>query len=137
MVPGQTERYQLLVADDDAGFRAALREVLLPHVDLIEADSGEQALEIVEFRPVHIALLDMHMRVLTGLETLRAFKTINSVAPCILMTAHPTQELCQDAERAQVYTVLKKPIPRRILLTTVSSALRDAYHDPHAFWLNN
>ena len=125
--------YQLLIADDDAAFREALRQIFDPYFELAEASSGEEAIAIVEYQPVHIVLLDMNMHELTGLETLRVLKTINEEAPCILITADATEELVRDAEAADAFSVLAKPVSKNELFVTVSTALEDAYEDPDAF----
>ncbi|HAH43459.1 response regulator [Gimesia sp.] len=130
--------YQLLIADDDSGFRAVLKEVLAPYFRLFEAESGEEAVELVEQISVDIVLLDMHMDILTGLEAMRLMKQINAMLPCILITADATDELRQDASEAKAYEVLSKPVKRQELVTTVSHALVDTYHDPDVkFWLGN
>ena len=130
--------YQLLIADDDSGFREVLREVLAPYFQLFEAESGEQAIELVEQTHVDIVLLDMHMDILTGLEAVRILKQINALLPCILITADATDELRQDASAANAYEVLSKPVKRQELVATVSHALVDTYQDPNVpFWLGN
>ena len=122
--------YQLLIADDDAGFRNVLKELFAPYFRLFEAESGEEAVELVEQIRVDIVLLDMHMDVLTGLEAVRIMKQFNAILPCILITADATDELRQDASAANAYEVLSKPFKRQELVSTVSHALLDAYHDP-------
>lgn len=122
--------YRLLIADDDRGFREVLKSVFGRYFDMFEADSGEEAVEIGNHEHIDIALLDMHMQLLTGLDTLRILKTINAVAPCILITADPTEELRKNATRANAYSVLEKPVSRLELVTTVSTALEEAYEDP-------
>jgi two-component system, response regulator PdtaR len=127
--------YHLLIADDDAGFRETLRLIFEPYFCTIEAESGEEAVELCERVQVDIALLDMHMRLLTGLQTLRILKSINALAPCILITADATEELRRDATEAEAFSVLAKPVSKRDLVTTVSTALETAYDDPDAFCL--
>ncbi|WP_299466509.1 response regulator [uncultured Gimesia sp.] len=130
--------YQLLIADDDAGFRNVLKELFAPYFRLFEAESGEEAVELVEQIRVDIVLLDMHMDVLTGLEAVRIMKQFNAILPCILITADATDELRQDASAANAYEVLSKPFKRQELVSTVSHALLDAYHDPDIpSWLGN
>ncbi len=130
MVAKQSRSYELLLADDDAEFRRTLRLVLEPHVELCEAACGEEALEIVRNRAVDLVLLDMHMLALSGLDTLRLLKSLRSALPCILITASPTDELRRTAAQADAFSVLKKPVSRRLLLRTVSQALKIAYDDP-------
>ncbi|MFK7777668.1 MAG: response regulator [Gimesia sp.] len=130
--------YQLLIADDDAGFRHVLKELFNPYFELFEAESGEEAVELVEQFQVDLVLLDMHMDVLTGLEAVRIMKQINAILPCILITADATDELRQDASAADAYEVLSKPFKRKELVSTVTHALIDTYHDPEIpSWLGN
>lgn len=121
--------YRLLVADDDPGFRQTLKLIFERHFFMFEAASGEEALEIGERERIDIALVDMHMRLLTGLETLRQLKRIHAAAPCILITADATDELRQNAA-TDVFDVLSKPVSKSELVATVSTALGEAYEDP-------
>ena len=124
-----SEKYHLLIADDDDAFRGTLCEIFGPFFRLIEAQSGEEALELASHEEVHLALFDMHMQRLTGLEALRQLKEIHIIAPCILITADYTTELCDDAAEAQAFTVLKKPITKRELVKTIATAVDTAYND--------
>ncbi|HMF15940.1 MAG TPA: response regulator, partial [Gemmataceae bacterium] len=71
--------YSILITDDDAGCREALRDIVEPEgFRTFLASSGEEALDIVREEPVHLALLDMHMPRLSGLETLELVRQINA-----------------------------------------------------------
>jgi uncharacterized protein YraI len=94
--------------------REAATQVEVPVA--IEAESGEEAVELCERVQVDIALLDMHMRLLTGLQTLRILKSINALAPCILITADATERACRQAREAGASGVLLKPIDMPELL---------------------
>lgn len=122
--------YQLLIADDDPGFRDVLKSVFEPYFELLEAESGEEAVFLFEHNRVDLALFDMHMQELTGLETVRLVKTICAVTPCILITADLTEELRRLASEADAWSVLRKPVTKRDLVTTVSTALEEVYQDP-------
>jgi CheY-like chemotaxis protein len=125
--------YQLLIADDDRGFRAALKHALDPYFETVEASSGEEAIQVVEYRRIDIAILDMHMEVLTGLDTLRIVKTIKAVLPCIILTADTSDQLRRDAADADAFSVLTKPVSKFDLISTVSSAIEEVYDDPDVF----
>lgn len=127
MRPDRT--YRLLIADDDSGFRQTLRSIFERCFQLFEADSGEEAVEIIHRTPIDIALFDMHMRLLTGIEVLRVLKEINALAPGILITGDSSDEVRRKATDAQAFDVLSKPITKSRLVETVSTALADAYHD--------
>ena len=128
MAAVQITRYRLLIADDDDALRETLRDVFAPFLETVTASSGEEAVCVLERQPVHLVLLDMHMRELTGLETLRIVKAELSV-PCILMTADWTDELAEEARAADAWCLLRKPIARQMLMGTVASAVETAYHD--------
>jgi len=120
--------YSILITDDDAGCRQALRDVFEPEgYRTLLASSGEEAIDIVRDERVHLALLDMHMPKLTGLETLELVRQINSVLPCILVTADSNEELMRRAFRARVYSVIPKPISKNVVLYTAVRVLVRVY----------
>lgn len=125
-----TEPYQVLIADDDPDFRSVLRDIFQPYFALIEAVSGEQALEFVSRIKIDLLVLDMNMDELTGLETIRIVKRIDAQLPCILVTADANDQLRQEAEEADAWSVLKKPVRKLELLQTVSTAIDSTYGDP-------
>jgi CheY-like chemotaxis protein len=130
MVSLVEKQFQLLITDDNPSFRSVLREVLedRPFLVLHEAESGEEAVEVVRNRRIDIVLLDMHMRIMSGIETLRVMKQLDIIRPCILITSDTSDDVRRDAQDAQAFTVLKKPVPRRQLVEAVSTALTTAYN---------
>lgn len=127
MVAASSNPYHVLIADDDAQFREVLRTLLEPFFCLLEASSGEQAIEIVEDERVHLLLLDMHMDRLTGIETIQMVKLIEPATPCILITADATDALVREATDVAAFSVLKKPVRKADLLQTVDSAMVATY----------
>ncbi len=116
--------FSILITDDDNSCREALREIMEPEgYETVLASSGEEALDIVRDRPVHVALLDMHMPRLTGLETVRLLHQLNAMLPCILVTADASDSLLRQACQAQAYSVIHKPISKGVVLYTVVRAL--------------
>jgi two-component system chemotaxis response regulator CheY len=128
MVTIKAKPYSILITDDDRGCREALREIMEPEgYRTLLASCGEEALDIVREEPVHLALLDMNMPTLSGLETLELVRQINAVLPCILVTAEATEWLMRQALRAQAYSVIAKPVSKHVVLYTVVRALLRAY----------
>ncbi|HVU87095.1 MAG TPA: response regulator [Pirellulales bacterium] len=119
----------LLITDDDLGFRETLRGVLEPQgFRTFMASDGEEALDVVRREEVHLVLLDMHMPRLTGLETLRLLKEIKVILPCIILSANADDALREEARRANAFSVLSKPVSRLNLTTIVHTALRRTYN---------
>jgi two-component system, response regulator PdtaR len=120
--------FSILITDDDRGVREALAEIVeAKGFRPVLAANGEQALEIVQHEPVHLALLDMQMPRLTGLETLQLVRQIHALLPAILITADATLELLRRAFDAQVFSVVPKPVNAQVVVTTVVRALVRVY----------
>jgi len=119
--------FRLLIADDDAGFRETVQEILTPRFETIAVDSGEAAIDVVRQTSVHLILTDEHMHKLGGVETVSIVRSIRADLPCILITADLTDDLQRRAELIRIYAVLQKPPHPQRLLQTVENALIDAY----------
>jgi CheY-like chemotaxis protein len=122
------KRCNVLITDDDRGCREAIRDIVEPRgFRTLLASSGEEAVDIVREEPIHVALLDMHMPNMTGLETVQLMHQINSVLPCILITADANDDLMRQAFSVRAYSVLPKPVSKDMLLYTMLRALARAY----------
>jgi two-component system chemotaxis response regulator CheY len=123
-----TLTYSILITDDDCGSRDALRDIVEPEgYRTYLASSGEEALDIVRNEKVHLALLDMHMPRLSGLETVELVHQIDEFLPCILVTGNATQDVVRQAFTVRAYSVIPKPVSKSVLLYTVVRALMKAY----------
>jgi DNA-binding NtrC family response regulator len=121
-------RYSILITDDDRGLRESLAEIVAARgFRPVLAEHGEQAVEVVQHETVHLAVLDMHMPRLTGLETLQLVRQIYQALPAILITADATRELMRQAFQAHVFSVVPKPFNPHVVLNTVVRALGRAY----------
>lgn len=119
----------ILISDDDLGFRETLRGVFEPAgFRTYLAGDGEEALEIVRSQEIHLLLLDMHMPKLTGLEVLRLVKQFKALLPCIILSADADEALVRQAQQAQAFSVLSKPVSRLKITCTVEMALQRTYN---------
>jgi len=124
----RAKQYSLLITDDDLSWRETLRDVFEPRgYRTLLASCGEEAIDIVRVEPVDLALLDMHMPTLDGLETLRLVKQIKAFLPCIIVTGDLSEMLRREALSAQAFSVISKPLSIEIMVETVRDAIRDAY----------
>jgi CheY-like chemotaxis protein len=100
----------ILVVDDDPGVRMMLNHALTklgfaPRL----ADSGQQAIAMVQQCPVHLALLDVHMPGMSGVETLLVLRQSNPNLPCIFMTGHLAPFTRQELLAPGNVALLNKP----------------------------
>ena len=128
MTSPREKDYSVLIADDDCDSREALREIVEPAgLRTLLAGSGEEALDILHHGIVHLALFDMNMPHLSGLETLRLARQLYAMLPCILVTGDPNEALMRQAAQAHVFSVIPKPVSKHVLLYTVLKALARFY----------
>lgn len=124
--------YSVLVADDDNAARDALRDIMGPlGYRTYLASDGAEALEIVRQEIIHVALFDVHMPNLTGLEALQLIRQFNLELPVILITADSSAGLMRQAFQAQAYSVIPKPVSKNVVLQTVTRALGRTYGERH------
>ncbi|MGL4553247.1 MAG: response regulator [Gemmataceae bacterium] len=125
--PGRGD-FSILIADDDRDCRDVLRDIMQPAgFRLYVASSGEEAIDLVQVNVVHLALFDMHMTTLTGVETLRLARQFRAALPAILVTADPNDSVVRQAIAAQFFSIVPKPVNKGVLLYTVTRALQRHY----------
>lgn len=122
-------RRRLLVADDDASLRGGVAELLASlEIEILEADSGPEALAIARAVRVNAALLDLHMPGvelpgLGGLEVLGVLRRCGLPVPCVLYSADLTPALEARALSEGALAVLHKPVDPALLRSEVLRAL--------------
>ncbi len=125
---------QILIADDDADLRITLSEVFQRrgYRTTLAAD-GREAVELVQStRTIHLAILDIHMPRLSGLEALEEIRRLQvPQLPCILMTAKLDLDIQQRARALADSPVLSKPFA----LSTLTDTVRLVLERTHGFTL--
>jgi CheY-like chemotaxis protein len=124
----QAKPYRILITDDDVACRETMRDIFEPEgYSTFLAGSGEEALDIVRQAPIHLALLDLHLPRMSGLETLKLVRQFNRGLPCILVTGDANEDVIRQAFQARVYSVIPKPVSKHVVLYTVVRALGQVY----------
>jgi CheY-like chemotaxis protein len=122
------ETPSILITDDDFAYRETLRGVFESRgIKTLLAGDGEEALKIVENKPVHLVLLDMHMPRLSGLETLQRLKEMRALLPCILLSAQLDEMIIEQARLAHAFSVLSKTVTLSQIRSVVGQALERTY----------
>ena len=120
--------YSILITDDDPAARETLRDIFEPvGFRTLLAESGEEAIDIVKDQDVHLALMDMHLPRLSGLETMTLVRQIKGVLPMILISAEQDDNLLRKALSAHAFCVLAKPVSKNVIIYVVTKALEKFY----------
>lgn len=110
---------RILIADDEEGVRESLNLILGEAYDLVFAKDGEEALAKLEQEPFVLALLDIKMPKLDGLEVLRRFKNSGNSIPVLMLTAYQSVELAKEALKFGARDYLPKPFERGQILKAI------------------
>ncbi len=121
MTPAETT---LLVVEDDRSNLESLERLLSKEdYKVLTAPDARVALEVLRKQRAHIVLTDLMMPGLSGIDLLKAIKTVSPETEVILMTAYGTVETAVEAMRAGAYDFVEKPLKRMQILKTVAKAM--------------
>ncbi len=114
----------VLIVDDDPGTRALIRRSLEPeHLELLLADNGREALEILECQMVDLVLTDLYMPEVDGFELLATMLKQYASVPVIVMSSSELPELGEELTRWGALRFLEKPFDYLTLAITVREIL--------------
>jgi two-component system response regulator HydG len=114
----------MLVVDDEHEHVASLRRIFEREgLEVKGATSGELALEALRAGPVDVVLADVMMPGMSGIELLRAARTVRPQADVIVMTAYGTIELAVEAMREGAYDFVQKPFKAALIRKVVGRVL--------------
>src|SRR4051812_20818844 len=116
---------KLLLVDDEADVQYSFRRIFhSPEIQLETAGSGEDALKIIpRFKP-DLVMMDVRMGGMTGLETLRRIRQLDTKLSVIMMTAYGTTQTAIEAMKLGAYDYVLKPFDVPKLQELVFSALK-------------
>ena len=115
----------VLIVDDDPRVLAAIRALLEDDYGILAANSGKEALELVEDNgDIATVVLDIKMPDMDGIETGRAIRQLNPDIPVIFHTAYPgsyEEDEIDESERPFGYVEKASPVSR--LLRSLRNAV--------------
>src|SRR5256885_3663089 len=118
---------KLLLIDDEADVQYSFHRIFnSPEIELTTASSGEEGLKIIPKLKPDLVIMDVRMGGITGLETLRRIRQIDSRLLMILMTAYATTQTAIEAMKLGAYDYLLKPFDVPKLKDIIGNALKAA-----------
>jgi DNA-binding NtrC family response regulator len=121
--PTMRRRGTVLVVDDEDGVRASLRAILEETCEVLEAENGAAALDVLAAREVDLVMLDQRMPGEAGLDVLPRIKTIDPSVVVVLATAVLDVRTAVEALKRGAYDYLTKPFDVDDILGLADRAL--------------
>src|SRR6266568_9253030 len=113
----------LLIVDDEEGPRQSLRIVFKDDYNILLAESGNMAIEMVKQHSVDAAVLDIRMSGMSGVELLGKLKEIDPTIEVIMLTAYETIETARQALRLGACDYLTKPFDISTMRAAIANAM--------------
>ncbi|MCR5626898.1 MAG: response regulator [Lachnospiraceae bacterium] len=115
--------YNILLVDDEALLRQSIKRMISNFDEAFyveaEAADGEEALNIIKERDIHIVIADINMPVMDGLTLCKKIREHYSDIVTVLLTGFAEFSYAQDAIRYEVFDYLLKPVSEDDLSTTL------------------
>jgi DNA-binding NtrC family response regulator len=114
----------ILILDDDLNTCQAVTLALSKEGhQVLEAHSGKEALEIIRSQEVDLAVIDLKMPGMSGLEFFQTLKTLHPEIIAIMISAHATVDQAVGALKGGIYDFVTKPFHLRDIKRAVSRGL--------------
>jgi CheY-like chemotaxis protein len=123
LVPPPAARPTLLVVDDEQGPRLSLQVIFNDHYHVVLAEDGPSAVEIARHQRIDVAVLDIRMGGMSGIEVLERLRYLDPDIEAVMMTAFETTDTIRQALRLRACDYINKPFDVSTMRTAVANAM--------------
>lgn len=118
---------RLLIIDDEAGFADVLaKRIAKRSFEVHKAYSGTDALRIIRDMRFDVAVLDLKMEDMDGIEVLRIIRRMAPHLPVIMLTGHGGQEAAKEGMESGAFDYLTKPCEFAELMKKIEQAIQSS-----------
>ena len=118
------KRGAILVVDDEAGPRMSVKMALKDNYDIHMAADGPAAIEIVQNNKIDVAVLDIRMPGMSGVDVLERIKFLDPTIEAVMVTAFETTDTIRQSLKLRACDYLNKPYDISALRSAVSNAMQ-------------
>lgn len=118
-------RIRLLLVDDEKGFVSVLsKRIRRRNIHVTTAFSGAEAIKVLRHLEFDVAVLDLKMEDMNGLEVLKIFRMMAPRLVVIMLTGHGSAEAARQGLELGAFDYLTKPCDLEELLEKIEDAYR-------------
>lgn len=114
----------LLIVDDEEGPRQSLRILFKENYEILLAEDGPTAIELAKNNRIDVAVIDIRMAGMSGIEVLERLKYVDSSIEVVMMTAFETTDTIRQALRLQACDYINKPFDVTTMRAAVANAMQ-------------
>ena len=115
---------RILVVDDDANLRKTLSDILkIKGYEVVAAGSGAEGIAEAERTVVNVALIDLKLPDMSGIEVMRRIKLATPLTEAIILTGHASLDTAVEATNKGAFSYLLKPYEIDDLLQHIRHAV--------------
>jgi DNA-binding NtrC family response regulator len=114
---------RLLLVDDEKDFVNILsKRIKRRNIDVAKAFSGAEAIQALRGQEFDVAVLDLKMEDMDGIEVLKMFKIMDPKLAVIMLTGHGSAEAAEQGIKLGAFDYLTKPCELEDLLEKIMAA---------------
>jgi len=118
-------RIRLLLVDDEEGYVKVLsKRMARRNMEVMTALSGAEGIQRLRKQDFDVAILDLKMEDMDGIEVLRVFKKMVPDLPVIMLTGHGTEKAAREGLDLGAFDYLTKPCDLEELVKKIRAACR-------------
>jgi DNA-binding NtrC family response regulator len=119
----------LLLVDDEIAFVEVLSKRLARRgFQVTKAFSGTEAIRILRKQDFNVAVVDLKMEDMDGIEVLKIFKKMAPEVPVIMLTGHGSEHSAEEGLKCGAFDYLNKPYELDDLICKIREAVRQGGH---------
>jgi len=120
------KKIKVLLVDDEKSFVEVLHKRLSKRgMDVTQSFSGAEGIQALRKVDYDVAVLDLKMEDMDGLEVLKVFKKMYPKMEVIILTGHESEQAAQEVVKYGAFAYLTKPCAFEKLLDTIRKAISD------------
>jgi two-component system, sensor histidine kinase and response regulator len=122
--PPPSRKGTLLIVDDEDTVRQSLRVIFKDDYQILMASDGASAIETAQKTRVDVAILDIKMATMSGIEVLERLKWVDPTIEAVMLTAFETTDLMRQAMRLRACDYITKPFDVSTMRKAVANAMQ-------------
>jgi DNA-binding NtrC family response regulator len=117
---------RILIVDDETDLRTLLRHILTAQgYQITDAEDGEEAIELIKKQKFDIALLDIQMPNINGIQVLKYIKEHSPQTKAVMLTGYADLKHAMEAKEFGARDFIGKPYKLEDVLSTIEHILAE------------